>query len=312
MCTASRALTAGCLALLAAIPAPASAANLDWLLPPLGNPCNRPVVTARTTYMPRFAAGTLTPQPVAAVPGTVAPGMAVPGAVGAGCAACAPSAGVSCVTPPVQYVPQACYRQVVRAVPVTTYHPVAVCDPCTGCAQVCYRPVTALVQSVQLVPYTTYRAVYAAPLVPGAGCAGWDAGYAAAPSLPAAPPAVYPSVPAGPAESIPGSPEAAPPGGAATFAQPAPNGATTLMRPPVPTPQPRGPLVPIPQARPTPAPEQPGPGINGPNGASYAPPPADPHGRTTARPVRVTVLDAAWRAARDESPAGQVANVNLP
>lgn len=58
------------------------------------------------------------------------------------------------------YVPQTCYRTVYSQVPVTCYHPVTTCDPCTGCPRTCMRPVTTYVCRPQVVPFTTYRPVY--------------------------------------------------------------------------------------------------------------------------------------------------------
>ena len=58
------------------------------------------------------------------------------------------------------YVPQTCYRTVMRTVPTTVYRPASYCDPCTGCATTCYSPITSYVRSAQLVPYTTYTPVW--------------------------------------------------------------------------------------------------------------------------------------------------------
>lgn len=72
--------------------------------------------------------------------------------------------------PPVQvaqYVPTVAYRTQYVNVPVTSYRPVASCNPCGG-QQVSYMPVTTYATQAQLVPYTTYRIVYsnvAAPAV---------------------------------------------------------------------------------------------------------------------------------------------------
>lgn len=71
----------------------------------------------------------------------------------------------SCAPQPVQaqYVPQTCYRTQYVSVPVTSYRPVTSCDPCTGCAQTCMRPVTTYMYQARLVPYTSYRIVYSNP-----------------------------------------------------------------------------------------------------------------------------------------------------
>lgn len=58
------------------------------------------------------------------------------------------------------YVPQTCYRTVMRTMPTTVYRPTSYCDPYTGCATTCYRPVTSYVRSAQFAPYTTYRPVW--------------------------------------------------------------------------------------------------------------------------------------------------------
>jgi len=65
-----------------------------------------------------------------------------------------------CATQVCSYVPQTYYRTVYRTTPVTTCQAVTCCDPCTGCPVTVYRPVVSYVQSAQLVPYTTYRAVW--------------------------------------------------------------------------------------------------------------------------------------------------------
>ena len=71
----------------------------------------------------------------------------------------------------VQYVPQTYYRAAYVAVPVTAYQPVVAADPCTGCAVTTYRPVTAVTYQTRLVPYTSYRMVYANPCTP---CASYS------------------------------------------------------------------------------------------------------------------------------------------
>jgi len=66
------------------------------------------------------------------------------------------------------YIPQTCYRTVIVNTPVTSCQPTVVTDPCTGCPHTTFRPVTSFVQQTRLVPYTSYRAVYASPC--GGGC----------------------------------------------------------------------------------------------------------------------------------------------
>lgn len=70
-----------------------------------------------------------------------------------------------CATQTCSYVPQTSYRTVCRTVPVTSCMAVTSCDPCTGCPVTTFRPVTAYQRSVQLIPYTTYRAVWSNPCV---------------------------------------------------------------------------------------------------------------------------------------------------
>jgi hypothetical protein len=72
------------------------------------------------------------------------------------------SAGYAPAPTVCNYVPQTCYRTVYVNTPVVAYRPVTSCDPCTGCPTTCYRPVTTYVTQARLVPYTTYRPVYAA------------------------------------------------------------------------------------------------------------------------------------------------------
>jgi hypothetical protein len=116
----------------------AACALLDWL----SGGSN-----AKTTYAPPYAA------PVAYVPAAAAT---------SGCAPC---------TQTVQYVPQTSYRAAYVAVPVTAYQPVVTADPCTGCAVTTYRPVAAVTYQTRLVPYTSYRMVYANPCTP---CASYS------------------------------------------------------------------------------------------------------------------------------------------
>lgn len=127
--------------LLLAAPAEgqAACALLDWL----SGGSN-----AQTTYAPPYAA------PVAYVPAAAAT---------SGCAPCAAQT--------VQYVQQTYYRAAYVAVPVTAYRPTVTADPCTGCAVTAYRPVTAMTYQTRLVPYTSYRAVYANPCTPCASYA---------------------------------------------------------------------------------------------------------------------------------------------
>jgi len=117
-------------------------------------------VRSETTYAPPFA-------PAATVAPVVAP-------------ACSPVACNPCASQTCSYVPHTCYRTVLSTVPVTSCQTVTSCDPCSGCPVTCYRPVTVYQTCAQLIPYTTYRAVwsnpcvasYAAPAAPcGVGCA---------------------------------------------------------------------------------------------------------------------------------------------
>lgn len=78
-----------------------------------------------------------------------------------------------CTSQTCSYVPQTYYRPVMRRVPMTTYRPVTACDPCTGCPTTYCCPQTAWVNRVQMIPYTTYRAVWTnrcAPAVSYGGC----------------------------------------------------------------------------------------------------------------------------------------------
>ena len=114
------------------------------------------------------------------------------------------------------YQPQTCYRTVYVNTPVTTYQPVAGTDPCTGCPTTCMRPVTTYVSQARMVPYTTYRPVFApvaacntcnySPVVAAPACAtggcGQTVGYAPAvsyqPAMPwSRPAATYTPAPAG-------------------------------------------------------------------------------------------------------------------
>lgn len=74
--------------------------------------------------------------------------------------ACAPAPQVC------SYQPQTCYRTVYVNTPVTSYQPIAGTDPCSGCPTTCMRPVTTYVTQARMVPYTTYRPVFA----PAATC----------------------------------------------------------------------------------------------------------------------------------------------
>ncbi len=105
---------------LGTLPAAAEAANLDWLIPPLSNPCcNRPVVTARTTYMPSSVVSPIftrpaSPAPAAFVPAAASPAVIVPVPAGT----YAPYGVAPCAVPAVQCAPQASYRPVVQPAPV--------------------------------------------------------------------------------------------------------------------------------------------------------------------------------------------------
>lgn len=66
----------------------------------------------------------------------------------------------SCTTQVANYVPQTSYRPQYINTPVTTLRPVVGTDACTGCPVTVMRPVTSIVQQVQMVPVTSYRVVY--------------------------------------------------------------------------------------------------------------------------------------------------------
>jgi hypothetical protein len=91
------------------------------------------------------------------------------------------------------YVPQTCYRTQYVSVPVTTYRPIAGCDPCTGCPVTTYRPITAYVWQPRLVPYSSFRLVYSGAAYGSAmygggcaagGCPAVSTGYYAATAVP--------------------------------------------------------------------------------------------------------------------------------
>lgn len=121
-----------------------SKAIFDWLCP---SSWHQTRSTATTTYAPPYVA-----QPVAVAPRyTVAPAVA------------ALPAPTTCA-----YVPQTCYRTVLRPVTVTAYRPVVARDACTGCPVTAYRPVTTIAQRAMMVPYTTYRPVCTTACAPTA------------------------------------------------------------------------------------------------------------------------------------------------
>lgn len=74
------------------------------------------------------------------------------------------------------YVPETSYRSVSRLTPMTVCRPVTSCDPCTGCPVTYYRPSTSLVRTTQLIPYTTYRAVWSNPCATSVGVCGTGCG----------------------------------------------------------------------------------------------------------------------------------------
>ena len=59
-------------------------------------------------------------------------------------------------------VPQTSYRWSYSRMPITSYRPVSICDPCTGCLRTVYRPVTrrTLLPWLHRVAYTTHRLNY--------------------------------------------------------------------------------------------------------------------------------------------------------
>ena len=72
---------------------------------------------------------------------------------------CAPCATGACAPATVvQYAPQVCYRPVAVTTPVTTFMSVTTCKPCGGATTV-LRPVISQVQTVQSVPFVSYRPV---------------------------------------------------------------------------------------------------------------------------------------------------------
>ena len=138
-----------CGATLVVVGSPAASyAIFDWLCP-----WSKKQQTTDTTYVPPFSG-----RPAAWAPrsgaATVAPATPeVPPVV-------VTMPGTCC------YVPQTCYRTVYGKVPVTSYMPVTCYDPCSGCPQVTYRPVTTWSYRAMLQPYSTDRVVYT---IPGCG-----------------------------------------------------------------------------------------------------------------------------------------------
>jgi len=257
------AVVAGSVALVLLGAPSESKAIFDWLCP--SNWCGGR--TATTTFMPRYVA-----QPVAVAPV---------------CNPCAPQTAY--------YVPQTCYRTVYSSVPVTSCSPITTCDPCTGCPVTTYRPVTTYALRPTLVPYTSYRIVYAglgsaslcspcapaaatySPVISGNGCA---------PCAPA------PAVRTGtvlPSSSAPAS--LAP--GPATFISPSPssNGGSATTSPGFTLPPARSQLESVPGGtRPElqPSTQSPLKPIPDPNAgpASLRPPPlTPPDNRTAVRPL---------------------------
>ncbi len=315
---------------------PAAAADLDWLLPPLGDPCApRPVVTARTTYMPRFVASPADVAP--ALPGPAAPGAAPAVAAPGACAACAPAVCTPCAAPTLQYVPQTCYRTVVARVPVACYAAETVCDPCTGCAQTCYRPVPAYVHRARLVPYTIYRPVLTPPLAAapgvsmGVGVPTLSSGATACPSCQGTS-VILNYAPAIPSEQRvervvieeAEDAESAAAGEAESERREAFRPEPSPAEAGRPEAAVEGPLVPIPARKDTPepkpeAPQKAVPGVNSPTGAPIPPVAPGSGDRVTKRraagadlyrpashgvqPERATVVrdlgDGGWRPARD-------------
>ena len=104
------------------------------------------------------------------------------------CNYAAPSACNTC-----NYAPQVSYRSVFTSVPVTTYRPITMVNPCTGCPSTVVQPVTTYRMQPSLVPVTTYRpvAAYYAPACPTGACGGAVAAPVAstyyAPAVPATP-----------------------------------------------------------------------------------------------------------------------------
>jgi len=123
-----------------------SYALFDWLCPASGSYRG----TAVTSYTPPF-----TGRPVAWAPRySEAPWRPAAPVVAT---RIAPAATTCC------YVPATFYRTEYRMAPATTCQAVSYYDPSSGCPMVTYRPVTSWAYRPQVVPYNTYRIVYAAP-----------------------------------------------------------------------------------------------------------------------------------------------------
>jgi hypothetical protein len=194
------------------------------------------------------------------------------GCCGGGAAAPATYAPAYSVQYPVQtcnYVPQTCYRTVMRTVPTTVCQPVSCCDPCTGCMTTSYRPVTSYVRSAQLVPYTTYRPVwstsYCSPCAtPCATTCATDCGTACGT---ACGPTTYASPSSGCTSCAPAATTTAPPASSTAPSLPSGSAPSTFQQ--------QKPIQAIPENNDTNDNSTNGPALDS---ASY--------GRMTARPVR--------------------------
>lgn len=130
---------------------PASQADaFEWLDRMLGignTSYYGPTAVAPTTVGPAYAPTTVGP---AYAPTTVGPAYALTAVVPACCRQ------QTCYSQPTtNYIPQTCYRTVYQLVPVTTYCPTSMCDPCTGCPGTVMRPVTSFVMQASVVPYAS-------------------------------------------------------------------------------------------------------------------------------------------------------------
>ena len=219
--TIRRAVVAGSVTLLMlGAPSESKAGAFDWLCP--ANWGRKP---APTTYAPPFLTQ----------PGVCAP------AYNPCAPVCTPCAPQTCY-----YVPQTYYRTTYRYAPVTSCCPVTGCDPCTGSAVTTYRPLTMLAYRPTLVPYTTYRIVYARPYVSGLSSAcgpcgsyspcgvggvtyGWIGGAGGCSSCTAPPVTSSPVISGG---SL--APPALP--GSITYSGPLASGAGTSLAPPASSP----------------------------------------------------------------------------
>ena len=190
----------------------------------------------------------------------------------------------SCTTQVANYVPQTSFRPQYINTPVTTLRPVVGTNACTGCPVTVMRPVTTIVQQVQMVPVTSYRVVYS----PVASSCCTTSFVAPAPTC-CAPAAPAPTCCA-PTTTIPMAPAAVAPQGPAAGAGEEPTQQPDLNLKPV---------LPVPGDENTGTPVNP---------TSTAPRLIDPSDRITARPMpRVGVSAVSLpQQARLRTPAQRV------